>query len=48
VGAYPRDQHWDICRSAPDADAQRRMASLPFPKNDPVAGSSGPMLRLWS
>jgi uncharacterized protein YjlB len=48
VGAYPPDQHWDICRSAPDVDAQRRMASLPFPKSDPVAGSSGPILKFWN
>jgi uncharacterized protein YjlB len=47
VGAYPPDQHWDICRSAPDAAAQQRMASLPFPKSDPVTGSAGPMLELW-
>ena len=47
VGAYPPDQHWDICRSAPDAAAQRRMAGLPFPKSDPVGGGSGPLLRLW-
>lgn len=48
VGAYPPDQHWDICRAAPDADAQKRMASLAFPKSDPVAGASGPLLKLWS
>jgi len=48
VGAYPPDQHWDICRSAPDAAAQKRMTSLPFPKSDPVSGSAGPMVRLWS
>jgi uncharacterized protein YjlB len=48
VGAYPPDQHWDICRTAPDAAAQRRMASLPFPESDPVMGRSGPMLKLWS
>ena len=48
VGAYPPDQEWDICRSAPDATATRRMASLRFPHSDPVAGSSGPMLKLWS
>jgi uncharacterized protein YjlB len=48
VGAYPPDQHWDICRSAPDAAAQKRMASLPFPKSDPVAGTSGPMSKFWS
>jgi len=48
IGAYPPHQHWDICRSAPDAAAQKRMAGLPFPKSDPVSGSAGPMLRLWT
>jgi uncharacterized protein YjlB len=47
VGAYPPDQHWDICRSAPDAAALKRMAALSFPKSDPVGGTSGPMLKLW-
>jgi len=47
VGAYPPDQHWDICRQAPDAAAQQRMASLPFPKSDPVRGFSGALIRLW-
>lgn len=47
VGAYPPDQHWDICRSAPDAAAQKRMATLSFPESDPVGGTSGPMLKLW-
>jgi uncharacterized protein YjlB len=47
VGAYPPGQHWDICRSEPDAAAQTRMATLSFPKSDPVGGKSGPMLRLW-
>jgi uncharacterized protein YjlB len=48
VGAYPPDQNWDICRSAPDAAAQTRMEHLPFPKSDPVNGSTGPLFRLWS
>jgi uncharacterized protein YjlB len=48
VGAYPPDQHWDICRTAPDAAAVSRMSHLPFPKSDPVSGSSGPLPRLWS
>lgn len=38
VGAYPPGQHWDICRKAPDAAAIKRMATLPFPNSDPVAG----------
>lgn len=47
VGAYPPDQQWDICRSAPDAAAQKRMERLPFPKSDPVYGSRGPFIQLW-
>ena len=47
VGAYPPDQHFDICRSAPAEEALRRMASLPFPNSDPVRGAAGPLVRLW-
>jgi uncharacterized protein YjlB len=48
VGAYPPAQNWDICRSAPDAEAERRMATLTFPKSDPVRGAQGPLPKLWS
>jgi uncharacterized protein YjlB len=48
VGAYPRGQNWDICRSAPSPEAVERMRSLPFPASDPVFGSGGPMIRLWN
>ncbi len=47
IGAYPPDQHWDICRTAPDPAAQTRMATLPFPPSDPVHGPTGPLRRLW-
>jgi uncharacterized protein YjlB len=47
VGAYPPDQHWDICRSAPSQETLRRMETLPFPKSDPVSGAAGPLVRLW-
>jgi uncharacterized protein YjlB len=47
VGAYPPDQTWDLCRSAPSASAIKRMEQLPFPKSDPVNGTSGPLTKLW-
>ena len=47
VGAYPRGQTWDICRQAPDAEATARMASLPFPRSDPLRGAGGPLTHLW-
>jgi len=47
VGAYPPDQHWDICRAAPDTAAEKRMSTLPFPNSDPVTGAKGPITRLW-
>ena len=48
VGAYPPGQEWDICRTAPDADAAQRMSTLPFPRSDPAGGAEGPLLRLWN
>lgn len=38
VGAYPPDQHWDICRTAPTDEAILRMKNLPYPTSDPVRG----------
>jgi len=48
VGAYPPDQHWDICLESPSRQTSDRMAHLPFPPSDPVGGASGPLLRLWT
>ena len=47
VGAYPPDQHWDICRAAPSEEAIARMLRLPFPASDPVAGAQGPLTTMW-
>lgn len=47
VGGYPQGQKWDICREAPTEEARGRMASLPFPKSDPVAGVDGPISNHW-
>lgn len=48
VGAYPPDQHWDICRTAPSEEAMEYMRKLPFPDSDPVSGSGGPMTKIWT
>ena len=47
VGAYPPNQSWDICRSAPSPSDLDRMRHLPFPNSDPVTGSSGPLIQRW-
>jgi uncharacterized protein YjlB len=47
VGAYPPEQQWDICRSAPAPADLSRMAHLPFPDSDPVTGAAGPETRYW-
>jgi uncharacterized protein YjlB len=47
VGAYPTDQHWDICRNAPSEEALQRMRKLPFPMSDPLSGEKGPLTSLW-
>jgi uncharacterized protein YjlB len=47
VGAYPPDQHWDICRSEPSAAVLASMRQLPFPASDPVGGEAGPLRRFW-
>jgi uncharacterized protein YjlB len=47
VGAYPPDQHWDICREAPTPEMSERMAHLPFPATEPVTGDSRSFAKLW-
>jgi uncharacterized protein YjlB len=47
VGAYPPGQDWDLRREAADAQTLARMANLPFPASDPVAGPNGALTRLW-
>jgi uncharacterized protein YjlB len=48
VGAYPPDQHFDICREAPTHEARSRMAHLVFPESDPVSGGDGALPKLWA
>jgi uncharacterized protein YjlB len=47
VGAYPPGQDPDLRRAAPTPEMIARIASLPFPKSDPVAGIAGPLLSFW-
>jgi uncharacterized protein YjlB len=47
VGAYPPNQNWDLCRSAPTAEAVERMKRLPWPSTDPVSGAGGVLTKLW-
>jgi uncharacterized protein YjlB len=48
VGAYPTDEVWDICRTAPDAATTERMKHVVFPASDPITGPRGPLVRLWN
>ncbi len=47
IGAYPAEQHWDICRAAPNRAAAERMRTLRFPASDPVGGNAGELVRAW-
>jgi uncharacterized protein YjlB len=48
VGAYPKNEHWDICRTAPDAATLERMKTVRFPASDPVSGTGGLLPIAWS
>lgn len=50
VGAYAAGRSWDIVRPRPGnlEPAQARIAVVPLPEADPVAGAAGPLLRLWT
>ena len=50
VGAYPRDQSWDMQYGKPGErpGADRNILSVPLPTADPVYGTSGPLMQLWT
>lgn len=48
VGAYPPNEHWDICRSAPTPEVLERMRRIAFPASDPVTGKAGVLPKLWT
>lgn len=47
VGAYPDSQDWDVCRQAADEEVTARIAAVPLPTADPIAGRDGPINELW-
>ncbi len=52
VGAYPAAQEdFDLLRGVTSGDEpniRQRIAAVPLPDTDPVYGSEGPLLELWS
>jgi uncharacterized protein YjlB len=50
VGAYPEGREWDLLRGLPGErpKANRNIAALPMPDNDPVYGAEGPLRQLWN
>lgn len=49
VGAYPEGSGCDLIRAEPGEieRARSRIAQVPLPKADPVAGPDGPAVTLW-
>lgn len=49
VGAYPDGQAWDLLTGEPDErpESLENIRSVPLPKNDPLFGSSRPLLERW-
>jgi uncharacterized protein YjlB len=47
IGAYPENEHWDICRTAPTPEVLERMRHVRFPASDPLTGAAGALPKLW-
>jgi uncharacterized protein YjlB len=49
VGAYPGGRNWDLLRGLPGErpNADRNIAALPLPDNDPLYGADGPLKGIW-
>jgi len=48
IGAYPPNEHWDICRNAATPEVLERMRRVAFPASDPVSGKLGALPKLWT
>ncbi|MGD9328917.1 MAG: cupin domain-containing protein [Cyclobacteriaceae bacterium] len=49
VGAYPEGQSWDMNygKEGERPAADENISNVPYPKNDPVYGESGPLKLYW-
>ena len=49
VGAYPEGRDWDLLKGLPGErpEADKNIAALPPPKNDPLYGATGPLKQFW-
>ena len=49
VGAYSGGRQWDLLRGLPGErpEADRNIAALPLPDNDPLYGADGPLRQIW-
>jgi uncharacterized protein YjlB len=47
IGAYPENEHWDICSSAASPEILASMRKVLFPQSDPLTGPTGPLPKLW-
>jgi uncharacterized protein YjlB len=50
VGAYPDGREWDLLRGRPGERprADRTIAAVPMPDNDPIYGAEGPLRKIWN
>jgi uncharacterized protein YjlB len=48
IGAYPPGQSADLQRGAATPELLARIAAVPLPRTDPIAGKGGPLTSLWS
>jgi uncharacterized protein YjlB len=48
IGAYPGERNWDLLRGLPGERprADRNIAAVPLPDNDPIAGPGGPLKQI--
>ena len=50
VGASPQGRRRDLCKGEPGTreEVRARIAAVPLPPEDPVAGANGPLKMIWA